>query len=400
MRIIKSINTANLSTVSIQGDLLTTTAIACFNRLKAKCSYCICQTRQERSMLFLCQESGNVHGGSQHISHTTKSESPKPCMKFSCECSDVLLRGEQSHLYTARSKYVNNASNYINDFCQSWDSWAGNSCIFFSPNILLEVKMQNCSMCLCLNLPEGAVSCWGIFQLLNSEGMTKHFAVLMKAKVSDKHMATRLVRNISRNCTCLSHFTVLASLFLWSAQEVSVLKAKSATWLCSNDWRERFCSFRKFLSPNINRIPQLPEKHMNKPLIGLGSCVRKTWYKLYLGIIPVYMPAGTEIAFQKLFPDNTSVQSPDLKIANSLFKAQSKNLSICKRDLRKFSFKWWWDPPKACCICGFYSRSMTLNLLYLVAGMGQVPVFCVCMLCQWASQRPQERDFQEQYCQR
>lgn len=157
--------------------------------------------------------------------------------------------------------------------------------------------------------------------------MTKHFAVLMKAKVSDKHMETRLAMDISRNCMCLSHFTVLASLFLWSAQEVSVLKAKSATWLCSNDWRERFCSFRKFLPPpNINRIPQLPEKHMNELLIGLGSCVRKTRYKLYLGIIPVYMPAGNEIAFQKLFPDNTSVHSPDLKIANSLSKAQSKNL--------------------------------------------------------------------------
>lgn len=146
----------------------------------------------------------------------------------------------------------------------------------FFPNTLLEGKMQNCSTYLSLSLPGGAVSCWGIFQLLSSEEMTKHFAVLMKAKVSDKHTATRLVMNISRNCTCISHFTVLESLFLWSAQEVSVLKAKSATWLCSNDWRERFCSFRKFLPPrNINRIPQLPEKHMNELLIGLGSCVRK-----------------------------------------------------------------------------------------------------------------------------
>lgn len=65
VRIIKSINTANLSTVSVQGDLLTAAVIACFNRLKAKCSYCICQMRREKNMLFLCQESGGVHGGSQ-----------------------------------------------------------------------------------------------------------------------------------------------------------------------------------------------------------------------------------------------------------------------------------------------------------------------------------------------
>lgn len=79
------------------------------------------------------------------------------------------------------------------------------------------------------------MSCWGIFQLLNSEEMANHFAVLMKAKVSDKHTVSRLVVNNSRNCTCLSHYTVLASLFLWSAQEASVLKAKSAMWLCNND---------------------------------------------------------------------------------------------------------------------------------------------------------------------
>lgn len=72
------------------------------------------------------------------------------------------------------------------------------------------------------------MSCWGIFQLLNSESLTEHFAVLTNAKVSDKHTAPQLLGNISRNCTCLSHYTVLASLFLWSAQEVSVLKAKSA----------------------------------------------------------------------------------------------------------------------------------------------------------------------------
>lgn len=84
----------------------------------------------------------------------------------------------------------------------------------FFPNTLLEGKMQNCSTYLSLSLPGGAVSCWGIFQLLSSEEMTKHFAVLMKAKVSDKHTATRLVMNISRNCMCISHFTVLESLFL------------------------------------------------------------------------------------------------------------------------------------------------------------------------------------------
>lgn len=95
--------------------------------------------------------------------------------------------------------------------------------------------MPNCGTCLSLSLPGDAVSCWGIFRLLSSEGMAKYFAVLMKAKVSDKHTAPRLVVNISGNCTCLSHSTVLASLFLWSAQEVSVLKAKSAMWLCNND---------------------------------------------------------------------------------------------------------------------------------------------------------------------
>lgn len=52
LRIIKSINNANLSAVSVQGDLLTAAAIACFNRLKAKCSYCICQTRQEKPCSF------------------------------------------------------------------------------------------------------------------------------------------------------------------------------------------------------------------------------------------------------------------------------------------------------------------------------------------------------------
>lgn len=49
------------------------------------------------------------------------------------------------------------------------------------------------------------------------------------------------------------------------------------------------------------------------------------------------MPTGTEITSQKLFPDNTGVNSPDLKIANSLLKAQGKNLSICKIDPRNFS---------------------------------------------------------------
>lgn len=106
---------------------------------------------------------------------------------------------------------------------------------FFHPNPFLEVKLQNCSMCLSLSLPGGAAICRGIFQLLNSERMTKHLAVLMKAKVSDKHLVPWLVGNISRNCMSLSHFTVLASLFLWSAQEVSVLKAKFAMWLCNND---------------------------------------------------------------------------------------------------------------------------------------------------------------------
>lgn len=61
------------------------------------------------------------------------------------------------------------------------------------------------------------------------------------------------------------------------------------------------------------------------------------------------MPAGTETAFQKLFPDNTSVRTPDLKIVNSLCKAQSENLSICR------SYR----------IYGFYRRSVTLNHLYL-----------------------------------
>lgn len=35
-------------------------------------------------MLFLCQQSESVRGGSQHISHTFKTESPKPYMKSSC----------------------------------------------------------------------------------------------------------------------------------------------------------------------------------------------------------------------------------------------------------------------------------------------------------------------------
>lgn len=63
------------------------------------------------------------------------------------------------------------------------------------------------------------------------------------------------------------------------------------------------------------------------------------------------MPAGIETAFQKLFPDNSSVHSPDLKIVNSLFKAESENLSICKSNH----------------IYGFYRRSVTRNHLYLAA---------------------------------
>lgn len=38
------------------------------------------------------------------------------------------------------------------------------------------------------------------------------------------------------------------------------------------------------------------------------------------------MPAGIETSFQKLFPDNNSIYSPDLKPVNSVFKAESENL--------------------------------------------------------------------------
>lgn len=98
MRIIKSINTANLSTVSIQGDLLTTTAIACFNRLKAKCSYCICQTRQERSMLFLCQENGSVHGGSQLFLIPPSLKPLNPVWNFLVN-AQMFYWGENNHTY-------------------------------------------------------------------------------------------------------------------------------------------------------------------------------------------------------------------------------------------------------------------------------------------------------------
>lgn len=169
MRIIKSINTANLSTVSIQGDLLTTAAIACFNRLKAKCSYCICQTRQEKTCSFSVRKVEVSMGAPSIFLIPPSLKALNPIRNFPVRAQMLLLGEKQSHLHTARSKYVNNASNYSNDFCHSWGSWAGNICIFF-PNTLLEVKMQKCSMCSSLSLPGGVVSCWGIFQLLNSEG--------------------------------------------------------------------------------------------------------------------------------------------------------------------------------------------------------------------------------------
>lgn len=51
------------------------------------------------------------------------------------------------------------------------------------------------------------------------------------------------------------------------------------------------------------------------------------------------MPAGIETAFQKLFPDNTSIHSPDLKTVNSVFKGESENLSNSKRDPPNISSK-------------------------------------------------------------
>lgn len=132
MRIIKSINTANLSTVSIQGDLLTTAAIACFNRLKAKCSYCICQTRQEKTCSFSVRKVEVSMGAPSIFLIPPSLKALNTIRNFPVHAQILLLGEKQSHLHTARSKYVNNASNYSNDFCHSWGSWAGNICIFFS----------------------------------------------------------------------------------------------------------------------------------------------------------------------------------------------------------------------------------------------------------------------------
>lgn len=65
VRIIKSINTANLLTVSVQEGLLTSAAIIWFSILKAKCSYCICQTKQEKPRSL--SVNGGIHRGSQHV---------------------------------------------------------------------------------------------------------------------------------------------------------------------------------------------------------------------------------------------------------------------------------------------------------------------------------------------
>lgn len=135
MRIIKSINTANLSTVSIQRDLLTTAAIACFNRLKAMCSYCICQKRQEKTCFFSVSKVKVSMGAPSIFLIPLRLKALNPAWNLPVH-QRFLLGEKQPHLHTARSKYLNNASNYFNDFCQSWDSWAGNICLGFLFQIL------------------------------------------------------------------------------------------------------------------------------------------------------------------------------------------------------------------------------------------------------------------------